>query len=149
MHKSTLLARRVLISVVAHQEEACIQMLQNLLGECEKTLRPDDARILDIRRDIASNYLSGGYYAEAKTLIQKNIAYFQDLSHSGYGDLRELAECQYALGEVDLGIDTLVKAIDSMISMSAPDGLVGISLFDLEDVTSSRVFATLLLRYEH
>ena len=108
-------------------------MLQNLLGECEKTLRPDDARILDIRRDIASNYFSAGYVAEAKTLIQKNIAYSQDLSHSYYGDLRVLADCQYALGEVDLGIDTLVKAIDSMISTSAPDGLMRISLFDLEE----------------
>lgn len=133
VHESTLFARRNLIPVVAHQKEARIQMLQKLLGECEKTLRPDDARILDIRRGIASNYLSGGYYAEAKTLIQKNMTYHQDLSHSDYEDLRKLAECQYALGEVDLGIDTLVKAIDSMISMSAPDGLVGISLSDLED----------------
>lgn len=133
VHESTLFARRNLIPVVTHQKEARIQMLQNLLGECEKTLRPHDARILEFRRDIASNYLSGGYYAEAKTLIQKNIAYLQDLSHSDYTDLRELAECQYALGEVDLGIDTLVKAIDSMISMSAPDSLVRISLSDLEE----------------
>lgn len=133
VHKSTLLARQNLIPAVAHQKEARIQMLQNLLGECEKTLRPDDDRILHIREEIASNYLDGGYYAEAKTLIQKNIAYNQDLSNSKYADLRVLAKCQYALGEVDLGIDTLVKAIDSMISMSAPDGLVGISLSDLED----------------
>ena len=133
VHKSTLFARRNLIPVVAHQEEACIQMLQNLLGECEKTLRPDDDRMLDIRRDIASNYLSGGYYAEAKTLIQKNIAYNQDLSRFKYGDLSVLAKCQYALGEVDSGRDTLLKAIDSWISPSGPDGLLINLLFDLED----------------
>lgn len=145
VHKSTLFARRNLIRVGAHQEEACIQMLQNLLGECEKTLRPDDARILDIHRDIASKYLSGGYYAEAKTLIQKNIAYNQDLSHSEYGDLRVLAECQYALGEVDLAMDTLYKAIHSSISIPGPDGVVRDWHLDLEDWYLEQCLATLLL----
>ena len=120
MHKSTLFVRRQLIRVRAHQREARIPMLQKLLGECEKTLRPDDARILDIRGDIASSYLSGGYYAEAKTLIQKNIADDQDLSSSKYGDLWILAKCQYALGEVDLGIATLLKASDPRISTWGP-----------------------------
>lgn len=80
MHKSTLFARRNLIRVGAHRREARIQMLQKLLGECEKTLRPHDARISEIRADIVVEYLSVGDYVEAMPLVQKNIAFSQDPS---------------------------------------------------------------------
>ena len=132
MHLATLFARRDVIRITTCTCEARIQMLRKLLGECEKTLPPGDVRLSMIRGWIADNYLRGGYYAEAKTLIQKNLAYDQNAGENK--NLFMLAQCWYGLGEVDLGIATLHKAINSSMSILGPqDSRARYMLLALED----------------
>ena len=118
MHYSTLVARVRHINM-AQKGNFRAQMLQNLLNECEKTLRPYDVRVLWVRKCLAVEYFHERYYVEAWTLSQRNIACSQHARslRTGYEqDLSMVARCQYALGEVDLGIATLHKAIDSRMS---------------------------------
>lgn len=140
MHKSTLFARRNLIRVGAHRREARIQMLQKLLGECEKTLWPHDDRISEIRGDIAIEYFSVGDYAEAMRLMQKVLAFSQGPSsasprfHDPDYDLYIKARCQYAYGEVDSAIAALLEAISLRMSIRGRrDGRARDWLLLLED----------------
>lgn len=122
MHTSTLYARLNYFSVASPEGNAGIQMRQNLLDECEKTLRPHDPRILLVRGDMAKNYFAEGYFVEARTLSQENIACSQLVQstnarfYAQNENLYRVARCQHALGEVDLGIATLHKVIDSVVS---------------------------------
>ena len=120
MHWSTLLARARSIKIQAYERSACLQMLQNLLGKCENILQPLDTRMMWIRRRLATWFLAGGQYAEANSLCQKNISYSQDRTNDDTyeqaSDLYVVACCQYALGEVDLGIVTLGRVIDLEVS---------------------------------
>lgn len=126
MHQSTLCSRLFSIEIVGREGSTRIELLQWLLGKCEKIMQPHDARILWIRGCLADEYFAERYYVEARTLIQKNIAYFQQaasINTRSYGqeeDLFTIAQCQYALGEVDLGIATLHRVIDSTVSRWGP-----------------------------
>ena len=113
LHQSTLLTRGKLMNIA--QKGNRIQMMQNLLDECEKTLQPYDARVLWVRTCVAIEYFNESYYVEAWTLSQRNIAYSQNVHSLQFHfeeDLYMVAMCQYALGEVDSGIATLHQAID-------------------------------------
>ncbi len=122
MHMSTIYTRIQFIRRVTPTYNARIEMLQKLLAGCEKTLQPYDFRTCLIRGYIADGYISMGNYAQGKALCQRNIACSQAVSSvytgsSGYcSDLALLAECQYALSDVESGIATLHQAIDSLIS---------------------------------
>ena len=139
MHSSTLISRLKLITRETYERNAPIQKMQKLLDECGKTMRPDDVRILQIRKRIAYEYYDMGYYSKAKTFLEKNIVWFAEGSSTSAmlyevdSDLSMVAECQYALGEVDSGIATLHQAID-LRSMSDPqDSTARTWLFLLED----------------
>lgn len=120
IHISTLNVRTNLLETMTIDEGARIQKLQKLLGECEQTLRPDDSRLFDVRAQTAYRCFRAGRYDEAMTLCQKSILCAQSsvpagLYYVGYV-LYLLAECQHALGEVDLGIATICQAIDLTLS---------------------------------
>ena len=139
LHMSTVCSRLHLICFVTNEAEARIQMLQKLHSECEKTLRPDDIRFWVIRSWIADEYTFGGCYDEARILIQKNLACLDpSLMSAGLyefsWDLSVLADCQYYLGEVELGIAALHQAIDMNMSTQGPlDRQVTNWLLRLED----------------
>lgn len=137
MHQSTFSTRLTLMKM-AQKGNPLIQMLQNFLGECEKTLQPYDHRILWARTYLAVEYFNESYYVEAWTLSQKNIdcsQHVQSLRGSYGQDLYTVAFCQYALGEVDSGIATLHRAIDSRTSrFGLQDYQAKSWLVDLEDM---------------
>lgn len=135
-HVSTLEVRTNLLELMAIDEGACIQKSQKLLGDCEQTLRPDDSRLFDVRAQTAYRYFRAGRYDEAMTLCQKSIVYAQSSVpagsyHVGYV-LYLLAECQHALGEVDLGIATICQAIDLRLSRVGLRGQARLWLMTLE-----------------
>lgn len=137
MHMSTISSRVELVKV-ARKGNACIQMLQVLLGECEKTLRPDDLRVLWVRTWLADEYFHTSYYVQAWTMSQKNIAYVQSMNdaqpYTYEEDLYMVAKCQYALGEVDSAIATLHEVIESGMSRWGPqDSRAGCWYVTLED----------------
>lgn len=139
-HYSTLGSRPTSIEVAGWEGNSRMRMLQKLLGECEKILQPHDIRAVWVRRCLASEYFDRSYYVEARTLSQKNVAssqHFQFVGDSEYAEtqgLYEVARCQYALGEVDLGIANLHRAIDIMMSKWGPqDARVRHWLVRLED----------------
>ena len=114
LHPSTLVTRLKLIGT-AQKGGPRIQMMQNLLDECEKTLQPYDGRVLWLHACLAVEYFNESYYFEAWTLSQRNTAYSQNvhsLQHLYEEDLYMVAKCQYALGEVDSGIANLHQVID-------------------------------------
>lgn len=127
-HLSTLVSRMYLIETMTTDGRARFQKLQKLLGECEQTLRPDDCRVLYLRGDMADECFRVGRYDEAMTMSQKNIDNSQDSSSLSAGlydysdDLYFLGKCQYAIGEIDLGIATLCQAIDSSMSIWGSQG---------------------------
>ena len=110
MHMSTLFARAFSISGS--------KTLQNLLGECQDVLQPDDVRMPWIFGNLADVFLAEGHYAEAMSLCQQSIACSQQNAllkantYDGAKDVYIVAKCQYALGEKDLGIATLYQAIN-------------------------------------
>ena len=118
LHLSTLYSRLDLIQIKTKRGEGRMQKYQRLLGECEKTLRSEDPRVMELRGWIAEECFFEGRYDDAMSLVQTNIAHSQDQSlmsagSRGYScDLDTLARCQHALGDVDLGIATLHQAID-------------------------------------
>ena len=126
LHIDTLYSRIDLIRHITQKGEDGIQMFQRLLDECEETLRPDDLRMLMIREWTANDYFYGDHFDKAITLLQKNIAYSQDLSstntceHELSWNFFMLARCQYALNDTDLGIATLHQAIDLAITRWSP-----------------------------
>ena len=141
MHWSTLCARLNYIVVADPGVNAGIQMGQNLLDECEKTLRPHDSRILLVRGYMAEIYFHEGYFVEARTLSQENIAcsqHFQLTNERFYQENEDhylLARSQHALGEVDLGIATLHKVIDLTLSrFGSQDWMLRRFLLPLEDL---------------
>ena len=130
MHLSTVFSRESLISTI-HALDTRIPMLQNWLGECEKTLQPNDVRVSHIRRRLAEAYFGKGCYAEAETLMQQDIAWTQSLSFNTVTSIQQsgalyiVAWCQYGRGDVDLGIATLYQATDISTSIWGPqDGRV-------------------------
>ena len=140
MHTSTLYARLIYIVVAKPKGNAGIQMLQKLLDECKKTLRPHDSRILLVRGYMAEIYFLKGYFVEARTLSQENIACSQLVQSTNARfyeqnkNLYRVARSQHALGEVDLGIATLHKVIDSIVSrFGSQDWMLRRILLDLED----------------
>lgn len=140
MHQSTLWSRLSLIQIISRNESRRIEMLEKLLAECEESLGRHDVRTLRVRGYLAEEYVAGSYYVEAETLSQKNIAcshHAQPVTarlHLQYESLYTVAKCQYALGEVDLGISTLRRVIDSRISIWGPkDGRARYWLLKLED----------------
>ena len=116
MHRSTLSFRLGSIAVVT-EGNTRIQMVQKLFGECEKISWPQDFRIFQVRSWLAKEYLAESYHVEAMTLGQENMAcsrHAQSMDASillQSEGLSMVAKCQYALGEVDLGITNLDKAI--------------------------------------
>lgn len=140
LHLSTLWSRLNLIDIGTQRARARIQKLQNLLRECENTLRPEDSRVMQIRRWIAHECLYQGFDDDALSLSQTNIAYSQNQSFMGIGsydysrELCILAKCQHALGKMDLGIATLHDAIDARVSMwGTQDALARRWLLRLEE----------------
>lgn len=133
IHISTLIFRVNLLDIMITDKEARIQMLQKLLGECENTLRPEDFSVCFVRGYMADECFYQGRYDDAMALSQKNIDFIQD-PFSISDDLYNLARCQYAIGEVDLGIATLQEAIDFTISIwGLQDGQARGYLLGLED----------------
>ena len=122
MHDSTLIFRMQYIDTLRGNGNVRIQMLQKLLGECEKTFSPHDPRHLPVRHVLAHQYFAEGYYVEAMTLAQINWEYTQNLHSttsrvSGTNEaLYMLAKCQYARGDVALGIENLHNVIASIQS---------------------------------
>ena len=122
LNSSTLCSRIDLIRVGTQRGKGRIPKFQKLLGECENTLWSEDPRVMEIRGWLADECFHDGYYDDAMSLSQTNIAHCQDQSSMNIGsdnysdDLYILASCQHALGEVDLGIATLHQAIDVKIS---------------------------------
>ena len=123
LHLSTLYSRIDLIKTGTRRGEARVQKFKKLLGECENELRPEDPRVAQIRQLLADECFSKGLYDDAMSLCQTNIAHSQDRSlmnaeSDDYSyNLYILAKCQHALGEVNLGIETLHQAIDVAISI--------------------------------
>ena len=100
----------------------------------------DDFRTLQVRWRLADEYLARSYYVEARTLSQKNIAcshHVQSVTirlNEQNESLYTVARCQYALGEVDLGIAILRRIIDLNMSMwGSEDGPARYWLLVLED----------------
>ena len=122
LHLSTLYSRLNLIEIGRKGGERRVQELKKLLREFEDTLQPEDPRVMRVREWTADACLVEGRYEDAMSLIQPNIAQYQDRSltnaeyHHHSDDLYLLAMCQQALGEIDLGIETLHQAIDLRIS---------------------------------
>ena len=137
MHDSTLSMRVKLINMV-QEGNTRTHMVQNLLGECEKTLPPYDGRVMWIRTVLAFECFDGSYYVEAWTLSQRNIACSQgtpSLRKFYEENLAMVARCQYAVGDVDSGIVTLHKAIDSRMSRCGlQDHRARTWLVELEDM---------------
>lgn len=135
-HLSTMSSRVILITYAGWEGNAGIQMTEKLLGECEEKLQPYDFRISWVRRCLAIEYFNRSYYVEAKTLTQKDIACSQHFQSTDWEDSLNIyivAMCQYALGEVESGIATLHKAINSIMSERGPqDGLGRQWLLQLE-----------------
>ena len=125
LHRSTIYFRRAFIRQKHRGGSVRIQMLQELLSECENILQPYDARVLTTRTCLADELRFEGYLAEAKTLIQRNLDCAQHSSTMTAGsynqeeDLYILANCQYGLGEVVLGIATLHQVIDLDLSSTS------------------------------
>ncbi|KAL9075654.1 MAG: hypothetical protein Q9161_001406 [Pseudevernia consocians] len=128
MHRTTLITRMVSLNMVGWKGNSRIEMLQKLLGECEKSLQPYDLRLLQVRRYLAQVYFAESYYVEARTLSQKNTTcsqYVQSMDigpHDHSEDLCMIARCQYTVGEVGYGIAVLHKAINSNMSIWGPQG---------------------------
>ena len=122
LHLSTLYSRIDLILLGTQKGKVRISKFQRLLGEYENALRPEDVRVRQIRRWLAEECFIEGFYDDAMSLSQLNIAQYQDHSSMNVGpddysyNISILAKCQHALGEVDLGIATLHQAIDVSIS---------------------------------
>ena len=126
MHMSTLLVRTRSIDFVAERKDTGIWKMLRLLGKCEGTLQPYDHRVFLVRGSLAIEYYKQSYYVEAMTMSQENLANSRSIRsenarmHHETQSLYMIAICQYALGEVDLGIANLNEAIDSRISMWGP-----------------------------
>lgn len=126
MHISTLGSRLTSIEVAGWEGNSRMRMLQKLLSEYEKILQPHDFRTVWVSQQLASEYFDRSYYVEARTLSQKNIASSQHFQFVGSRESTEiqglylLAMCQYALGEVDLGIANLHRVIDTMMLIRGP-----------------------------
>lgn len=140
MHISTLRSRLASFDHAGLEGNSRMQALQKLLGECEKILQPHDLRTVWVGRWLASEYFDRSYYVEARTLSQKSVAssqHFQFVGDREYAETQGLymvAMCQYALGEVDLGIANLHRVIDTMMSLWGPqDARVRQWLVHLED----------------
>ena len=122
LHLSTLYSRIDLIRVETQRGKARMQKYERLLGECEKALRSEDPRVMELREWTADECCSEGCYDDAMSLIQTNIAPSQDQSLMSTrswecsSGLYTLARCQHALGDVELGIATLHQAIDIEVS---------------------------------
>ena len=125
MHRSTLYFRLGSIAVVT-EGNTRIQMVQKLFGDCEKILWPQDFRSFQVRTRLAEEYLAESFHVEAMTLGQENIACSQHAQSTDDGVLFQseglsmVAECQYALGDVDLGTINLYKAILLRMSRWGP-----------------------------
>ena len=139
MHISTLLIRIRSIEYV-EEGEARIQKLQRLLGECEGNLQPCDDRFFLVRHFLASEYYEQRHFVEAKNMSQKSLADSQyirsEICRKNTDDnaCYMIAKCQYALGEVDLGIANLNEAINSRISSWGPQSpMARLWLVKLED----------------
>lgn len=140
MHQSTLDARLDYIRIFRSESNAYIPNFSKLLGECEETLGPHDSRTLQVRSWLAQAYFIKNYTVEARKLSEEIIAYSQYVPPTAHGlyyqveGLYILAGCQYHLGEVDLGIATLHKAIELVMSAGGPrDGRARYWLVKLED----------------
>ena len=139
MHASTLLLRTKSIDFVTQKGDTRIQILRRLLDECEGKLRPYDIRIFVARHSLAIENYIHGYYVEARSLSQESFA---NSEHLGLFDRRHykthflyiIAICQYALGEVGLGIANLIEVINSRISrFGTQDAIAKCYIGELED----------------
>ncbi len=140
MHKSTLFSRLNLIETVGWNESRSIEVEEKLLAECEETLEQHDSRTLLVRGYLVQGFVAKSRYVEARTLSQKNIACSHQIQSvtdrldEQTKGLFTIAYCQYALGEVDLGIATLRRVIDFRISIWGPeDSRTRYFLLQLED----------------
>ncbi len=138
MHTTTLHSRLMIIWVT--QWESRVPLIENLLHECENELEAHDDRILAVRCSLAYEHFRKNSYVEARRLGQENIACVKhisledDRSFEQAEGLYLVAKCEYALSEVDLGIETLREAIDLYISTIGPqDGRVRQWLMYLEE----------------
>ena len=124
MHRSTLDARRQ-YRLQNSESNASISDLSKLLGDCEETLGPHDDRSLGMRMGLASAYFAENFFVEARKLSEETVAYSQcetmgrKIFYQIQG-LLMLAKCQYALGEVQLGISNLHKAVELVVSTWGP-----------------------------
>ncbi|KAM0802989.1 hypothetical protein BDR22DRAFT_961051 [Usnea florida] len=139
LHLSTLRFCIRSIEFVTQEGEARIQKLQKLLNQCEGDMQPYDNRVLWVRFNLALEYYNQNYFVESRNLGQENFADSQDIpskvnrKHYETPALRTIALCQYALGEVDLGIANLNEAINSRLSIFGPqDPTARYWLVDLE-----------------
>ena len=139
VHTTTLETRTKSIVFAAREGEARIQGLQRLLCECEGTLQPYDNRVFVVRQILVIEYYKQSYYVKARTMSQETLANSQFIPVKNFRkncetfSLHMIAMCQYALGEVDLGIANLNEAINSRISMWGPqDAQARYWLVDLE-----------------
>ena len=140
MHTSTIDFRMRSINFVAQKGGTPIQKLQRLLRECEGNLQPYDQRHFKVRCSLAIEYYTHRYYVECRTMSQKSLANCQYIQSEIYRKYYEtqflyvIAICQYALGEVDLGIANVNQAINSRILVWGPqDGHARHWLLRLEE----------------
>ena len=122
------------------QRRIRIEKVKSLLSECEGTFQPYDDRVCLVRDHLAFEDCIQHYFIEAKTLSQENFANSHHIRSEQLrlfietNSLYIMAMCQYALGEVDLGIANLNEAINSRISIWGPqDALARSWLIYLED----------------
>ena len=124
LDETTIFSR---LNFIAALDQEPVQMMQQLLADCEKALGQYDLRTLWARGYLAEEYFARSYYVEARTLSQKNIAcshHVQSVTTrllEQNENLYTIAKCQYALGEVHLGILTLHRVIDSNMSTWGPE----------------------------
>lgn len=124
MHLSTLLARYTLL--LCSERNASISNFSKFLGDCEETLGPHDTRSVRVRLWLANAYFAENYLVEAWKLSEESIAYSQYTQSTAQRyyyqseGLYWLARCQYALGEVDLGMANLHKAFELVKSTQGP-----------------------------
>ena len=112
LHKSTIDIRTEMVYLnlkfaLSSQETS----YQALLRECEINLGPYEPRTLDVRLDLAFEFLNQDNFREAKEMAETIITHADSDYHRNLG-LDILAKAQYGLGETQEAETSLRAAID-------------------------------------
>ena len=121
-HWSTLIARVRSIKNTYYESNARIQMLQNLLGECERILQPQDIRWQQINACFVAECFAKTHDTEVDYLIQQDAPYpisslANPLMNAPMYDLHRVGNFQYSSGEKYFLTATLLEITDRDISI--------------------------------